>query len=255
MRPCLAGTVLTVLLLAASAHAEQGAAPATPPAAPAAWAAPVAVPRPPTVTVIILPPMAPAPAPASVPPAFMDRFLAYDEAAGVVVQGRARQPLPREDFYLALHRPDLVEKSQAAAQRRLVLGVAAGLVIAAGVVTAIVPRLDMPNLNSGFCVQPSFSPSNPTGAAANYNNVCVPDMERREIISTIGIVGGASIGGLLIMLAAMSSPDVLSKDETTSLISQHNAALLRHLRTQERRFRLTPYASSQGGGVVAGVSF
>jgi hypothetical protein len=216
---------LTVLLLAASAHAEQGSAPAAPP--------PAAVEATP-----------PPRAAAGVPPAFMAQFLSYDEDAGVVVQGRARQPLAREDLYVALDRPDLIEKSRAAARRRVILGVAAGVVLVGGVTTAVIARVGLPNSSVGACNQ----------TVRNFNDACAPDLQNRYIISAAGLIGGISLGGLLGMLAYMSSPDVLSKDETSQLISQHNGSLLRRLRS-EGSLRVTPYASAQGAGVVTVVAF
>jgi hypothetical protein len=238
--------VLTVLLLAASAHAEELVLPAAPaaPVAPAVTVAPppVALAPPPAAREATPPPPV---ASSPVPSAFMERFLSYDEDTEGVVQGRARQPLSRDAFYAELNRPDLVEKSRQAAQRRVLLAVAAGVVLAAGVTTAVIERVTLPNLNTGFCVQ----------SLAIYNNICVPAEQRQDIIASTALVGGIALSALLSTLAYWSSPNVLSKDEASSLISEHNAGLLRRLRSGKAEFHVLPYASAQGGGVVTAVTF
>jgi hypothetical protein len=225
---------LAVLLLATTAHAEQGTAPPVTPVPAATAPAPAAV----TAT-----------PPPAVPPAFMEQFLSYDDAAGVVVQGRARQPLERQQLYLALERPDLVEKSREAVRRRVGLGIAGGVLIVAGVVTAVAAKLSMPDFTKGACDAPSSNA---------YNAVCVPDAQRLEVVAASGLIAGFSLGGLLLSLAYVSKPDVLSKEETTTLISQHNGSLLRRLRgesSERGTVHVTPYASAQGGGLTTVVTF
>jgi hypothetical protein len=175
----------------------------------------------------------------------MERFLSYDDEGGGVVQGRARQPLARDEFYAQLKRPDLVEKSRAAAQRRVILAVAAGAAVLAGATTVVLSRVGAPDLNSGFCVDNT----------RNYNTICVPDQQRRDTLLAVGAVGGLSLGAILGTLAYWSSPNVLSKDETSALISEHNASLLKRLRSEEAAVRFTPYGSTQGAGVVTTVTF
>jgi hypothetical protein len=231
-------TLLTVLLLATSARADPGPAPAATPVAPAPRAAPS--PLPPG------PPLAPPSdaRAARVPPEFMYQFLSYDEDAGVVVLGSARQRLTRDELYAVLDRPDLEEKSREAAQLRVILGVAAGALFLGGMVTAVVTRVGMPDLSAGSCAR----------NAQSYN-ACLPDVDRREALSTVGLVAGISLGGLLGMLAYRSSPDVLSKDEVSTLISKHNAALLRRLRSERTEVRVAPCASARGAGVATVVTF
>jgi hypothetical protein len=242
LKTSLAG--MTVLLLATSAHAEQGTV--TPVAVPEA-AAPAAV--------------DPAPPPADakrVPAAFMDQVLSYDDAGGGVVQGRARQPLTPEQLYAALDRPDLVEKSRAALRRRVILGVAGGAVLVAGVITFVVARLNLPNLNSAFCDKYVGVRGESGGVPANFNNICVPETTRLEAISATGLIAGISLGGLLGSFAFASKADVLSKDETSTLISEHNGSLLRRLRddrSEQGTIRFAPYASSKGGGLTTVVTF
>jgi len=233
---------LTVLLLATSAHAEE----------PTPWftPAPTAVPAPPpgaeTAPVVASEATPPPPlGSARLPPAFMDRFLSYDDDAEVVRQGRARQPLSPDALYAQLNRPDLVEKSRAAVRRRVIFGVAAGVAFVAGATTVVLSRLGGPNLNAGPCVQ----------NIGTYNRICVPDEQRRDILSAVGVVGGLSLTALLGTLAYWSSPDVLSRDEKTSLISQHNGSLLKRLRNESADVRFTPYASPQGAGVVTSFTF
>jgi hypothetical protein len=245
---------LAVLLLTTAARAEVPSpveALLPPPVAPATTVAPATPVVPATPVAPATPPAeseATAPPPLAVggpPSAFMERFLSYDAAAGVVVQGRARQPLSRDELYARLDRPDLLERSRAAAQRRLLFSIAAGTVFVAGVTTAVAARVAMPDLNRGVC----------TDSLPIYNTVCVPKEQTLTTVATAGLVGGIALGALLGALAYWSSPDVLSKDETSSLISQHNAGLLKRLRSESAAFHVTPYASVQGGGVVAAVTF
>jgi hypothetical protein len=224
---------LTVLLLAASAHAEGGTAPAVTPVPSATAPAPAAVGA------------TPSPAGAErVPPQFMDRFLTYDDDAGGVVQGRARWPLSREDLYAALDRPDLLEKSREIARRRVILGVAGGGVALAGVFTAVVARAAMPDMNHDTC----------TGNGAGFK-LCQSDAQRLDIVAAAGLIAGFSLGSLLGSLAYAQNPDVLSKDETSALISQHNGALLKRLRSDRSEVRVAPYASARGGGLTTVVAF
>jgi hypothetical protein len=226
---------LTVLLLTSSARAEEPAPPV---------AASAEAPAPPPVAVSEETP-APPGAKGRIPPAFMEKFLSYDDDADVALQGRARQRLSPAALYAALDRPDLIEKSRQAVQRRVILAVAAGVVLAAGVTTVVLTERAMPDLNHGFCVA-SFG---------NYNGVCVPKEQRLDTAMAVGAVGGISLSALLATLAYWSSPAVLSNDEASALISQHNAELLKQLRSENGKVRVVPYASAQGAGVVTTLMF
>ncbi|MFO0759925.1 MAG: hypothetical protein U0359_25795 [Byssovorax sp.] len=243
--------VLAILLCSSVAHA-QGAPPGDPGGAPAsgppAGSAPAqgvaSAPPPGSMTA---PPPAPtfqqppaAVAPAKVPPAFLARVLSYDDETNQVVMGSAHRPLSQDEMLAELDRPDLVEKVHAVERRRLIFAISGGAVFAAGMITAGVARAGMPNLNSAYC----------TADYHVYNEECVPEAKQREVIMATGLIGGIGIGGLLGALAIASSPgSVFSKDETQGFIATHNATLLKRAREGASRLRLSPVASTAGGGL------
>ncbi len=222
---------LLVLLCASAAHAQEGLPPAPPP---------------PAVAPIVALPASPPPS-ERIPPAFFARFLSYDAAEKQVLMGQQRRPLSREEVFTEMGRPDLLAKSRAAERRRLILTISGVGVLSTGLITAAVARLGMPNLNGGFC----------TRNHRNYNEICVPDAQRRETISAAAVVVGVGVGGLLGTLAVMSSPNILSKDEVEALIAGHNATLMRRLRSRADALRpkLTPVASWKGGGLALSFQF
>lgn len=162
-----------------------------------------------------------------------------------MVKGSARRPLSADELFTELGRPDLVERSRAARRRRLAFAISGGVVLTAGLVTAAVARAGIPDLNSAFCV----------ADYRNYNEVCVPDVKRREAIAATGIIAGISLGGVLGALALASSPNPLSKDETLGLIANHNTTLMRRARDGARNVHLTPTASWKGGGLALSLQF
>ncbi|MEO7328637.1 MAG: hypothetical protein ABI193_08680 [Minicystis sp.] len=225
---------LLILLGTSAARAEE-----TPPAA-----LPL-LEGPPAISLPMAGPGEVALAPVKVPPAFWARFLSYDAEEKLVLMGQKRRPLSREEVFAELGRPDLLEKSRVAERRRLIFALSGGGVLAVGVLTAVIARVGMPNLNKGFCVE----------NYTNYNQVCVPDAQRREAISATGLVAGISLGGILGALAIGSSPNVLSKDEVEGLIANHNTTLMRRLRDGASRSTLTPLASGKGGGLALSFQF
>ena len=239
---------LTVLLLTTSAHAEE---PAPPPVAageeaPAPAVAPdgSSAPKPPAEG-----------SPARVPPVFMDQFLSYDDDAEVASQGHARQRLSPVALYAALDRPDLIEKSRQAVQRRIILAVAAGTVLVAGVTAAVVAEVGQPNLNGPSCVKVYPSSQGPgTDFPVVFNPACTSSEMLRTTVAAVGIVGGISLGALLGTLAYWSGPSVLSNNETEKLISDHNGVLLKRLR-ENSAIHVTPYGSAQGAGLVTTLTF
>jgi hypothetical protein len=211
-----------ILLVSSTAHAE-GEPPAAAPA-----------------------PLAMAPAPTRLPPGFMDNFLTYDDTRGEITVGRDRRPISRDEAYVRMNRPDLVEKSRLAKRRRLILAISAGGVLATGVAVGVIARVGMPYLNSRFCVQ----------NAHNYNEVCIPEIARREVVSAAGLIAGFGIGAVLGGLAYWSNPSsILSFSEMEKLVAIHNAALLKRLRSNESGVRLTPHVSPQGGGATVSLRF
>jgi hypothetical protein len=230
---------LGVLLLAASAEAQPVWSPSTAPTVPPIPFAPPQGPLSP-----VTPEVTSGPPAKHIPPGFLDQALVFDEASGAVTQGRSHQRLSAEDLYTILGRPDLLEKSRAAGRRRMFFAVSGASVVLTGVVFGVIPRIGMPDLSGSACMQNSRT----------YND-CLSDANRRDIMTTTALVAGISLGGVLGALAIASSPSVLSRDETSTLVSQHNAALLRLLRSDTEGFRLAPYASGRGAGVVAAVAF
>jgi hypothetical protein len=235
-------TVLVLLLAASVASAQEPASPSQPPAPATAPDAPPAPPEP-------TPPPAP-PAPA-IPQAFNEGYLTYDPVQAQAYRGKQRTPIAREDFYMALGRPDLIEKCQAASSRRVLLYTSAIVVGLAGAVGAGVSWGTLPDLNSGFCV----------AHVENYNSdACAGRYKAQQAMGAAFLVGGLGVGGLLATFGYWSSPDVIGSDEAAALISKHNAALLQRSRASGpssflQQLRVTPYATLDGGGVITTLRF
>ena len=114
----------------------------------------------------------------------------------------------------------------------------------------MIAKLNVPDLPANAATQHLQQ-----ATSRSYNDVCVPEAQRLEAVAATGLIAGISLGGLLGALAIWSSPDVLSKDQTSSLISQHNGSLLKRLRGDRSEVRVAPYASARGGGLTTVVAF
>jgi hypothetical protein len=233
-----------VLFLAASiAGAQENAAPSQPPAPPTAPAP--AEPPPPPAPAEPSGAAPPAAAPSLIPQSFNEQFLTYDPTTSQAYRGKQRMPISREEFYTALGRPDLLQQSQGAASRRIVLGVSAGLVAAVAGTVAVISWSTLPDLNSGFCV----------ASVENYNgDRCVNRYKSQQALAGASLLGGFTVASLLATFAYWSRPDVLSPDEAMAQVSKYNANLYQRLRSAPQPsgalLEVTPYANLQGGGVL-----
>ena len=194
-------------------------------------------------------PPPPPPEHTSLPREFLEQFLSFDPTSNQVLMGRQRRPLSRTEFFNLLGRPELVAQSESLSQQRVILGVTAGAVAAAGIITAAVAWGGLPDLNSSFCI----------ASTENYNNVCTSQYMQRQSLGAAGLVGGLTLGALFATFAYWADPNVLSADQTVALASQHNAALMQRARAAHQgttpQLHLLPYATLQGGGLLTSFVF
>lgn len=204
-------TLLPMLLVAsvaaAQANPNEDVIPQEAPAPAAANAAdPTNPPGPPTVSALL-------------PPEFREKALGWDAQKHSATLGSDHKVLSRNEFFTAIDRPDLVEKSTSLSRRRIILGTAAVVTVVAGLTSGALVLGGSPDLNSPACV---------TNAAAF--NACTDDHRSHVVLGTSLIVAGVIGASLFATFAYWSSPSVVDDDEAQRLISRYNGDLLKKLR-------------------------
>lgn len=179
-----------------------------------------------------------------VPSGFLDQALKVD-VKNEITEGRSATPVTHRQLFERLGRTDLVAESTAREQRRLWLLVSAGAVAVAGVVSGSIFIATGPNLASPAC----------ESDVRIYNEVCVPRAAQHNIAGTALIATGVATGLLLATLAYWSDPRVLTRDETSALISSYNSGLAKKLKTTPSGWKITPVITPDGAAVAASVKF
>ena len=218
MRPAFS---FCALLLASSALAQQAGPPLSPPPVmPTEEAEPV------------------------LPSIFLDQALRVD-VGNHITQGRARTPMSHVELFEKMGRADLLTKSAELATRRkwLIIGsvaLSAAAIITGSILIATAPNLATPACESNIQV---------------YNEICVPRAAQHTISGTAVIVTGV-VGALLMAgFAYGSDPAVLTRDETTALVSEYNSRVARSLRRPPNGFRLIPLVTPDGAWLTASLRF
>jgi hypothetical protein len=221
---CFFAPVAAVVLLATQAFAQSPEPELTPP------------PDAPTSTE--------PPAPPPLPPAFFERMLTVDEK-GRVYEGRQRRLLTREEVLERLERPDLFEKSDAIARKRLTLAISAGLVAVTGAAVGIALIATAPPVATVEC----------ESDVQTYNEVCVPRHMAYETAGSVVLVVGIVGASLLATFAWWSNPDPVRRDEATAAVSAYNGKLKRSLAPPPVSWRVAPWLAPGQGGLAALVTW
>ena len=143
------------------------------------------------------------------------RTLVYTDEHQILLGTPARELTPREFFQL-LGRTDLLERSEAALQRRRALFISAAGVLVVGVAVGAYFLATTPDLSTGPC---NISK---TDTADYYNNVCVPDHRMHQVAGSGFIVGGVVAAGVLAGIGLAMNPDVLNHWEMGKLIDEQS---------------------------------
>lgn len=194
------------------------------------------VPSPPPDAPTVAEPVAPAP----IPPAFFERMLTVDEK-GRVYEGRQRRLLTREEVLARLERPDLFEKSDAVARKRLTLAISAGLVAVTSAAVGIALIALAPPVATPEC----------EANVKTYNEVCVPRHMAYETAGSVVLVVGVVSASLLATFAWWSNPDPVRRDEVTAAVGAYNGKLKRTLAPPPVSWRVAPFVGPGTGGLTA----
>lgn len=179
-----------------------------------------------------------------VPAQFLDQALKVD-VRNQITEGRQHTPLTHRELFVRLGRTDLIEKSDALAQRRKWLIISSvAMAVAAGVtgtvLIATAPKLASPACESDIRI---------------YNEVCVPRAAQHNIAGTAVIVTGVIGAALLATFAYWADPRVLDRDETAALVSSFNSKLARSLRKPISSLKLLPLLTPDGASLTAALRF
>jgi hypothetical protein len=173
--------------------------------------------------------------------------------SAVPIRGIQRERLAPVDFYDAVGRGDLAGEFQSQQRKRLVIGgVSAGTfglsVVFAGIAMAKV--MTGPDFTECDVFSPTWQ-------------ACNADVDRRARINDLqarnwGIGAGVAFVGSLVFAAIYRTidPHPVSESERRMLAHDHNERLRRELRLPRKRpVSLSPFVSSEGGGVMAAGTF
>ncbi len=127
--------------------------------------------------------------------------------------GADRREVTPLGLFEALGRTDLLERGQANARRRFILGISAAVVGVVGLGVGIALLATTPDTTSGRC----------NTDAIYFNEVCTPTKATHEIGGVAFIAGGLVIAGVLGSIAWWSRPEVFTKWELKQFIKEHNA--------------------------------
>lgn len=179
-----------------------------------------------------------------VPQGFLDQALKVN-VKNQITEGRQSTPVTHRQLFERMGRTDLIAQSEARASRRTALaligGIGGGLAIAAGViVVATAPVLASPQCESNVTI---------------YNEICVPRAQAHNIAGGALIATGVIAGLLLGTIAYWSDPDVLTRDETASLIGTYNAQLAKRLKQPPSGLKIVPVVTPDGAAVAASMKF
>ena len=191
------------------------------------------------------PPVMPAEeAEPALPSTFLDQALRVD-VENHITQGRARTPVSHVELFEKLGRADLLTKSADLATRRKWLIIGSIALSSAAIVTGSILIATAPNLATPAC----------ESNTQVYNQVCVPRAAQHNISGTAVIVTGV-VGALLMAgFAYGSDPAVLTRDQTSALVSEYNSRVARSLRRPPSGFRLIPLVTPDGAWVTASLRF
>lgn len=179
-------------------------------------------------------PPPPAVAEPLIPAAFLDQALTWDAAGNRALRGRQKTVLTRNEFFVELGRPDLIERSNARQTRRIAFAATASALAIVGVVTSVVLFAGSPDMNSAKCV-------------ANIDNfhLCEADNKVHQLGGTVVLATSLATAMLLATLAWWSTPEV-DADEAQHLAAQYNAGLLKRLRGSPSSLRWLPAVGPDG---------
>lgn len=179
-----------------------------------------------------------------VPQGFLDQALKVD-VKNRVTEGKAGAPVTHRQLYERMGRIDLVTESDNRASRRLWLAVSAGVVAGIGGIVGGILIGTAPRLNSVEC----------ESDVRVYNDICVPRAAQHNIAGTSVIAAGVVTGLLLGTLAWWSDPDVLTRDQTTALVSSYNSQLAKRLRAKPQGIKVLPIVTPDGAMLSASLRF
>ncbi|MBL8913776.1 MAG: hypothetical protein JNM17_23945 [Archangium sp.] len=183
---------------------------------------------------------------AQVPTGFLDQALKVN-VKNEITEGRSGNRLTHRQVFERMGRTDLIAESLAREQRRTLLaitgGIIAGVAIGAGItVIATGPKLASPECEADVRI---------------YNEICVPRANAHNYTGTAIIVGGVVTGLLLGTIAYWSDPNVLTRDETASLIGTYNSQLAKRLKNSPSglKLKLMPSIGPDGAALTASLKF
>jgi hypothetical protein len=153
------------------------------------------------------------------PSEFRQKALSWDASKHHATLGQEHKELSRDEFFSAIDRPDLLQKSTSLSRRRLIFGSAAVVTAIAGITSGALVLGTNNDLNAPACVQ------NPVAF-----NACSDSHHSTAILGTSLIVAGVLGASLFATFAYWASPEVVDDDEAQRLISRYNGDLLKKLR-------------------------
>lgn len=179
-----------------------------------------------------------------VPTGFLDQALKVN-VKNEITEGRSATRITHRQLFERMGRTDLLTQSLALEQRRTLLaitgGIIAGVAIGAGVaVIATGPRLASPECEADVRI---------------YNEICVPRANAHNYAGTAIIAGGVVTGLLLGTIAYWSDPNVLTRDETASLIGTYNSQLAKRLKQPPSGLKIIPVVTPDGAALSASLKF
>ncbi len=198
--------------------------------------------------------------------AFLRSYIAYDVSTGTATEGQAQVPVPRDELFRRLGRPDLIDAASSRRVERAVLLSAAAVSVVAGAIGAFAIMADSPDVNSAWCTPTIYVRNNkeiiPKDAFKTYNEECVPRVRAHMIWSGVAGVGGLFLGAGLLTWAINLPIDGAPRSTIAGLVATYNGSLRQRLRepgstepTPGARLEVTPSVGLNGGSVTARLTF
>ncbi len=197
-------------------------------------------------------PVAPPPRPRPDIRLFLQEYVSYDARTGEATRGQAKTPIPRDELFRLIGRPDLVDAAESRRVERALVFTASGAAFVAGIVGAVAIQSDAPDMNSRWC----------SSSTHVYNEECDPRVRTHQVWSGVALASGMLVGSALLTWGLNIPIDGTSRASIAGMVASYNGSLRQRLRepgstepTPGAKLQLAPSVGAGSGGVTARLTF